>query len=180
MIILLAICFACLNALRGSGVIDRMTCALLMGIVAAGIADFHLPNVEYVVNILFITLLGMYSGLVCSWGKYLNIFSGNMEYVDEIGVPPIDWITNKLCGKPTNPAQFMRWCFVALTLRGLLFYPVFVVLALYNQKAFIYGVGCGLMGVCYYIAKISPLRWQVRTGEFLYGGLIGGLIGLSL
>ncbi len=176
--LIIIILFAVLNALRGSGFIDRCACAFGMGISVLVFSAYQ--NLSDLTLISLMIFTGMWLGLVWGWGKYLNIFSGNLAYVNEVEVAPIDWIVTKICGKPATEKAFVFWCFLAMTLRGLLFYPVFVGLSFYKLDALLYGLGCVLMGFVYFVARIAPVRWQVRTGEFLYGGLLGLLISSSV
>jgi hypothetical protein len=169
--------FSALNALRGSGMIDRMTCAAGMGI-----ATLLLPNqsIDHSAIIILIAFIGLWIGFACGWNKYLNIFSGNMQYVNEVCVKPIDWIATKICGIPTNSGQFITWCFVAFTIRGLLFYPVFLALSLYSHHSPLWGLGSALMGCAYYTARIAPVGGQVRVGESIYGAVLGIITVLSI
>ncbi len=168
--------FSTLNALRGAGKIDRISCAFGMAFSVELIQIYEGVYLENSIITSLIVFFGMWIGLVCGWGKYLNILSGNMQYVNESEVKPIDWLTTKICGFPTSPQQFVRWCFVAMTLRGLLFYPLFLVLSLYNHQSPLWGIGCTLMGCVYYVARLAPIGYQVRTGEALYGALLGWLM----
>ena len=103
-----------------------------------------------------------------------------MKYVNETEVAPIDWIATKICGTPANSSQFIRWCFVAFTFRGLLFYPVFLALSIYNHQSSLWGLGCILMGCTYYTARIAPIGHQVRAGESITGALFGIIAALSI
>ncbi len=172
--------FAILNALRGGAHIDRMCCATGMSLVVLALKIYQGCPLQIATMIACMVFWGMLLGLVFGWGKYLNILSGNMKYVGESEVKPIDWLATKICGTPTNEKQFVQWCFVAFTFRGALFYPIFIGLSVFNAGAPIYGVGCVLMGCVYYVARIAPKQHQVRVGEFLYGGLLGLLISLSV
>lgn len=157
-----------------------MSCATGMGLGVLAFELYYDFPLHHAFTVFCVVFWGILLGLVWGWGKYLNIFSGNMKYVEESEVKLIDWITTKICGKPTNQNQFKEWCFVAFTFRGMLFYPIFLGLSLFNASAAILGIGCALMGCVYYVARITPERHQVRVGEFLYGGLLGLLIALSV
>lgn len=159
---------------------SRPICALNMAISIVVIKMFQGTPIDHVMLVFSIIFLGMWGGLVLGWGKYLNILSGNMQYVNEKEVKPIDWLATKLYGFPKESSDFIRWCFVAFSLRGMMFYPVFIGLSFYNTKALFYGVGCILMGVIYYAAGFTPVGFQVRAGEIMYGALLGLLIALSV
>ena len=172
--------FATLNALRGGGYIDRLFCTFCMALSVFAIEICQEIPIDHAMIIFAVTFVGIYVGLVCSWGQYLNILSGNMMYVKEKGTPPIDWIATKICGFPANPQQFIRWCFVAFTFRGLLFYPLFVALAYYNLQALVFGWATAFMGIVYYAARLAPIGYQVRAGEIMYGALLGLLTAYSV
>lgn len=171
--------FSLLNALRGGAYLSRPLCALGMGVGVATLKYLQAP-LQQALIMGAIVFIDMWLGLVLGWGKYLNIFSGDMKYVNESEVKPIDWIATKICGFPTNSTHFVRWCFVAMTLRGVLFYPVFITLSWYNHNALCFGVGVTLMGAVYYVARIAPPNVQVRVGEVIYGALLGLLISFSV
>lgn len=171
--------FSLLNALRGGAHISRPTCAFGMGL-SVFILKYFQVSLEQSIIMGFIVFLGMWFGLVLGWGKYLNILSGNMQYVHEDEIKPIDWVANTICGFSQNSDQFIRWCFVAMSLRGALFYPVFIALSYYNHNALVFGLGSILMGFVYCLARLAPIGTQVRASELMYGALLGLLISLSV
>ena len=67
--ILLAVIFSALNAIRGSGAIDRISCALGMAIGVFTLAVIHEGAFEVNVINFSITFLGMWAGLACGWGN---------------------------------------------------------------------------------------------------------------
>lgn len=174
-ILILSLAMAILNALRGSGrfiLFNRWSVCLYAGLIALSIT--HNPVQALIVSV------GIFLGLLLGWGKYLNLFSGNLIYKDETEVKVIDFITDRICGKPTTSHNFKRWCLVAMSLRGLLFYPLFAGLGYFHPQAFYIGAGCLLMGLSYKAASALSPQYQVRGGEFIWGGVLGSLIGMAL
>lgn len=192
---ILAIIFAILNALRGSGfwkddspdakprIIDYilarpfwMVCmALSVEIDRVYAAVGNLVQFSIVYHFL-ITFFTLWFGFVFGWGKYLNVAFPNVKYINESEIRAIDWLADKICGKPLNKYAFSRWCFVAFTFRSLLFYPIFVILSLYNTYALFWGMGILFMPVIYWLRRFTPEVYSVRIAEFAFGGLLGFLI----
>lgn len=170
-ITIMTVSFSILNALRGSHVIQRIICAGLMGVVAWCFT---------VVTIGYIVWIGMLIGLSFGWGKYFAVFTGNMDTIKESEVKPIDRIVNYIYGIPSNIRQLKIWSFIAMTIRGGLFYPLFVGLSFYNVNALLYGIGVFSMGLVYWLMNFAPEKYAVRTAKCLYGAILGGLVGISV
>lgn len=196
--ILFSLLFSALNALRGSGfwkkddneqrprtvserLLARDTWLLLMAMVICGklihAGYVSLPHAMILVPFFFLITLACFSP---GWGKYFNVITGNLIYRDEGEVKAIDRLTTIICGYPKDRPHFIRWCFVAMSLRGLLFYPLFIALSLFHISALFYGLFTALMGVVYWSAKFVPEQYNIRYAELVYGGLLGFLIALSV
>ena len=178
---ILAYVLGYLNAIRGSGVWNRDWWIMLMSInIAAainGAASISIPHTMMLVPFIFLILL---VGFVPGWGKYFNMSYTNMAYINEVEFKPIDWICNKLLGKPTTMLAFKRWCFLAMSIRGMLFYPLFIFLSFINPLALVYGFGVLSMGLIYWLRKFTPESHSIRIAEFAYLCVYGALIHTSL
>lgn len=176
MLLWFSLLFAVLNALRGSGrfqyIFTRPAVSLYMG-CAVG-----MYTVSPVIGT--IVFLGLWGGLTPGWGKYFNVMTGSLVYRDETEIKVIDQLTTLICGYPQDRQHFIRWCFIAMSLRGLLFYPMFIALSFFHIYALPYGLLTTLMGVVYWSAKFAPEQCRVRYAELVYGGLLGCLIALSV
>lgn len=173
--------FAILNVLRGLSVLSRWTACLIMAMIVLFIATFfsYYDN-GHLLAVSFTTAFGMLFGLSFGWGKYFAIFTGNMATIQESEVKPIDWLVNKMLGVPQTVKQLKWWSFVAFTLRGGLFYPLFIALAFYKPFALLYGLGVFSMGIAFGLMNLIPEKYAPAGGHFLYGGILGYLISLSL
>lgn len=161
-----------LNALRGSGLFIKLVWYALMAITIGLYAQMY-----YFIPLFFITL---WAGFSPGWGKYFNCAYTNITYIDEKEFLPIDWLTDKIMGKPVTYYQFQHWCFVAMSFRGLLLYPVFVVLAYKYPQAYGYGFIMAEMGLIYLARGLVPEKYSIRIAEFFTGCLIGGIVVLSV
>lgn len=170
-----------LNAMRGSGIYRRDWWIMIMAWNICWLMHFliglSLPHVMMLMPVIFLLLL---AGFAPGWGKYFNMSYTNMAYINEVEFKPIDWICDKLLGKPTTILAFKRWCFLAMSIRGMLFYPLFIFLSFINPLALVYGLGVLSMGLIYWLRKFIPESYSIRIAEFTYGCVLGALIHVSL
>lgn len=179
--VILILSFGLLNFLRGRGYLGRVVCALTMGAVVSASVYFISNYTAMHSLILFgIVSVFMFLGLLSGWGKYFAVITGDMNTVTESEVKPIDWIVNKLYGYPENKKELITWSFIAMSLRGGMFYPLFAALSYYELPALLYGVGVFSMGTVYAVMRFVPERYSITIAEPLYGAVIGGLISLSV
>lgn len=179
-----------LNALRGglakeitiSQKIDTRPMWMACMAIATGGLLFHLTYEPLIsLGVCMLTLfLAFLVSFSFGWGKYFNAAFPDMKYVSETEVKIIDVITTKIYKDPTDKKEFERWCLIAMSLRGLLFYPVFIILSFANPWALLFGFGMALMGPIYFARRIFPETKSIRVAEFTTGCLLGGLICLSL
>lgn len=180
-ILFFAIIFAAINTLRSLGLFSRVlaciTTATITVLLSIILFDY---SVIHLVDIFFDVFVGMFLGLVLGWGKYFAVFTGNIATIPESEVKPIDWLVNKLLGVPKTVIQLKWWSFLAFTLRGVLFYPMFFALAIYNPHSLLWGVGVLGMGIAFGLMNLVPEKSAATGGNLLYGGLLGALVALSL
>lgn len=174
---ILTIVLGYLNAIRGAGIWDRDWWLMLMAINIAVYFPLSLPHQMMLVPVIFLLLL---VGFAPGWGKYFNVAYTNMAYIDEVEFKPIDWICDKILGKPATILAFKRWCFLAMSIRGMLFYPLFIFLSFINPLALLYGLGVISMGLIYWLRKFTPESYSIRVSEFTFGCFLGVLIYCSL
>ena len=160
-----------MNALRGDGKIPKYGCAAGMAIV------LYFCSALPLIYIPILTLL-LWAGLAPGWGKYFGVFDGSLASYNETEVKIIDKITDKIVSNSTS--SYRLWCFVATSIRGLCFYPVFIALSFYDAYALLYGLGVLLMGCIYLLGGYAPAKYRVRCSEFGYGALLGLLLTLSV
>lgn len=170
-----------LNAMRGSGIFERDWWIMIMAWNICWLiryqVGFSLPHIMMLMPLVYgILMLGFMPG----WGKYFNVAFTNIAYINEREFKPIDWVCDIILGKPTTILAFERWCFLAMTLRGMLFYPLFVFLSLFNPMAMFYGWGVCSMGIVYWLRIFTPESYSIRIAEFAYGCVLGALIYISL
>lgn len=189
---ILSLIFAILNALRGSGfwkndpaklidyLLSRPFWMVLMTCATVVYANYHHYSISALIYISVVMLTFLEIGFCLGWGKYLNIAYPKMIYAAEDEVKIIDWITTKLYRQPVTEKEFSNWCFIAFFFRSMLFYPLFAALSFYNIHALYYGTAVVLMPVIYWCRHFVPAKYSVRCAEFIFGGLLGLLITLSV
>lgn len=198
--LLLSLSVGLLNAIRGSGfwkkgadgestgtlsenILARdswlffITLCIMIAIVVSG--KLPLQAAMIYTPICMLTCLFAWS---FGWGKYMNVAFPNIKYADEKEVLTIDWLCDKIVGKPTNEKQFIVWCFVAFAFRSLLFYPIFMFLALvtHSYVPLVCGLGVLSQPVIYWLRKVFKPEGALRKAELAYGAALGASIGLSL
>lgn len=170
---ILAIILGLLNAIRGAGVWERDWWLMLMACSICYCMPLVITHQMMLVPVVFLLLL---IGFVPGWGKYFNMAYTNMAYINETECKPIDFICDKTLGKPQTEKQFKIWCFLAMSIRGVLFYPLFIFLSVFNAYSLLYGLCVFSMGVIYYLRKYTPEKYSIRCSEFAYLFILGAFI----
>lgn len=174
-----------IDALRGSGwkkdIFSRPFWAACMGTTMQFFACLALDYsiVDASIIGLIVSLL-MWLGLAPGWGKYFNVAYPDMKYVNEKEVKFIDDFTTKIYKQPANEREFSRWCFIAFTLRSLLFYPIFIGLSFFNPISLLVGIGVLTMPIVYWARKFVPVSISIRCAEFTHRTILGLLMCLSI
>lgn len=170
--ILLCLTFAILNALRGGAYISRPLAAALMGVAygvyllltGSGYADIAVCAV--------LTGLFLYLGLLIGWGKGFAAITGVYDPTEKEFLPS-DIVGNWVYAKTNNGyLAGVVW----MTIRGVLFYPTYVVLGLYigDSGFYVSGLLVFTMGLAYGVMRYVPQQqYAVRCAELLFGAILG-------
>lgn len=183
-----------LNRIRGSGFsryTGRVFTSIMTGIFTAMQQILLHHSIEDALILGLIVSSGILLAVSIGWSKYFMSFTG-VNRLMEHEVPPIDWIVNKIFGTTyattdASTSKLLGWGTVAMCLRGILFYPMFIAIAIYikNPYGLLIGLGCTLMGIIYGATRYMPYKWiqaqwQVPVAEFLFGAWISFLIQLCI
>lgn len=171
-IVIRALIFGLLNALRGGGHVSRGLCVFIMGaaygalLLAAGngLLDSGVSGL--------VAVGGLWLGLSFGWGKGFAAITGRYN-PEEKDFWPADKVGDLVYAK-TNNAYKAGVAF--LTVRAVLFYPLFIALAIWQQNTLLYfsGILVFLMGAVYYVSgRIIEESKAVRLAEFIYLAIIG-------
>ncbi len=189
MLISMLLISACseLNHLAGQSIVipnPRITCRVFGIGVAAGVASLlYGHGIDTSAYVWGVCTTGMALWAIFKWGPMFMAINGEEHrlYDDKWWLPNY-WITamtdrlmhvNKLT--QLSPAQCRRWGTIYGTMRGALMYPMFCALAaLLTPMAFFIGAACLLQGIVY------RLSTQVYYAEFIYGGIIGAMLAMTL
>jgi hypothetical protein len=210
MIILMICLLAALNRLRGTGVqfTGKGITSPLSGVVLGGGAWLQGIDPMVSVGIGMLVGLGVLLWSVFGWGRYFVSFSGYVRiYLNETEVPIIDrmtdWLFRRLYGYDlrayleekyiqhgnayigwSQEAGVCQWGVIAMGLRGLMLYPAFIILAVFNPWSLLIGLGSGLQGVVYggmrYLPDQYRDQWAVSIAEWLWGAVMGVMFILVL
>lgn len=126
---------------------------------------------------MLIIWVGLLIWSIPGWGKYYSAFTGKDDS-DEIEIWWIDDLGYLLAPGDDEKSIRKRGA-LCMGLRGLYMYPMFVALAWYNPWAFVYGAGCLLQGIPYWLNRFVYPSNTIFP-EALWGALIGIMIIYSL
>jgi hypothetical protein len=172
--IVLAIIFSLARALHGGGYVSRIisVCIMASGYGAYLLATEHGMAVSGIGSLIaFASLLG---GLVLGWGKGFAAITGSYNPAetefwpaDKLG----DLVFNKWGNAKLAGAVFM-------TLRAVLFYPLFAAMAFYldNYSLLLWGLSVSSMGLVYWLAGFAGEKHAVRIAEVVYFAIIGAAL----
>jgi hypothetical protein len=170
--ILLCLTFAILNALRGGAYISRPLAAALMGVAYGIYLTVTGINIGDVAVCALITGVFLYLGLLIGWGKGFAAITGIYDPTQKEFLPS-DIVGNWVYAKTNNGyLAGVVW----MTIRGVLFYPTYAVLALYTGDSGFYTSGLLVftMGLAYGVMRYVPQQqYAVRCAELLFGSILG-------
>lgn len=138
-----------------------------------------------------VTMVGIRIWLTRGWYKYTMSHMGDLPHLLEMEeVKSIDWLTNKICGEPTDYASARNWGTVGMALRGFLMaIPLFVGLSWYlnNPYVSLLSIPMLLQGPIYRIVHDDffgtvRVKRLINYGqaELITGGLYGTLISIAI
>ena len=169
--IIFCLTFGILNALRGGAFISRPMAAFLMG-VAYTIYLILLGHAVSDAGVAgLITGVGTYLGLLIGWGKGFAAITGIYDPTKKEFLPS-DIVGNWVYAKTNNGyLAGVVW----MTIRGVLFYPTYLVLAVWSGDSAYATSGLLVftMGLAYGIMRLVPQQYAVRCAEILYGSILG-------
>lgn len=167
-----------LNAIRGAGILNRPSCAIYMGISSKIIMALLGYDAVHAISVGFLVFAGFWSGAVMGWGAGFASFSGIKDPLPEI--PLLDYVANKLQPEYNTTGKVRKWGTIWMSLRGILFMPMFPLIAWVTDGSPLFGFGCVVMGLTYASARYVPRKYAVRFSEFLFGMILGLLIILTI
>lgn len=167
-----------LDFLRGREALKPYTSkpitSALSGLVLSGVAFMH--GAMYLDAALYgvITALGIYLGVVVGWGKYFAAFTGKYK-PKEKDFFPADILGDVVFARIKNGHLAG---FVGMSVRHILYYPLFVVLAAAFSTIvpMLVGLLCVFGAVPYALVRFIPEKYALMTAEFLRGCFIAALI----
>ena len=174
--IILALIFGFSRAAHGGGYVSRLLSILFM---ACGYAGYLLLDGRTLIDSAVMGLIafaGLFGGLVLGWGKGFAAITGRY-FKDEKEFFPADWAGDYAFAASGNP-KFAGAVF--MTVRGMLFYPLFIALAAYTGLWLPYllsGLAVLSMGLVYWLAGLCGETRAVRIAEVAYLAIIGYAVG---
>ena len=169
--LLLCLIFGLLNALRGGAFISRSLAAFLMGVTYA-IYLALLGHTYLDAGVCgLITFGGLYLGLMIGWGKGFAAITGIYDPTQKEFLPS-DIVGNWVYAKTNNGyLAGVVW----MTIRGVLFYPTYLILAIWtgDSQFCISGLLVFTMGLAYGVMRFVPQQYAVRCAEVLFGSILG-------
>ena len=172
--LILSLIFSLARAAHGGGYVSRMLSVYIMGIGYGAylLATGHGLAVSGISSLIaFCLLLG---GLVLGWGKGFAAITGRYNPVEKEFWPAdavSDWVFSKWGNAKLAGAVFM-------TVRAMLFYPLFAAMAFYldNYSLLLWGLSVFSMGLVYWLAGFAGEKHAVRIAEVVYFAIIGAAL----
>jgi len=172
--LILGLIFALARAAHGGGYVGRLLSILVMalGFTIIHISTWGLYDAAIAGLIAFV---GLYIGLVVGWGKGFAAITGRYSTTEKEFLPA-DYVgdfTHLMYGD----AKLSGAAF--LTIRSMLFLPLFIALAFYTgEYGFLFtGLSVLSMGVVYYLAGVVIEETKaVRLAEVVYFAIIGAAL----
>ena len=170
---ILASIFALSRAAHGGRYVSRLLSILIMGVAFFGLQLFYGQALIDAARMGLIAFVGLYVGLVVGWGKGFAAITGRYNPAEK-EFWPADKVGDYVFTKYGN-AKMAGVAF--LTVRSILFLPLFITLARYTGDYYGYLLSSLFalsMGVVYYLAGRSVEESKaVRLAEVVYFFIIG-------
>lgn len=167
------------NRARGHGY-GKVGPMFLVGFCTAILSIFYWTNLLFCVIITLVVFIGLLIGVALGWGKYFSVFHGNVAISrDEKEVRWIDNLVNRIHPKIETEEDSIKRGFIGMTLRATYYYPLFIVLALFNYLAPLFGLSVFTKGLVYGSARYANKKEPVLYSELVYPWFSWG-IGLVL
>lgn len=176
---ILVVLFGLINFVRGRGYISKAYTSFLAGIVYALFSFNEYGIIDRAAIDGLIVFLGVWLWAAYGHGKYFMSFHGE-DKMREKEVPWIGWLTDKLYTPKDTPASRRKWGTIAMSLRGLHIFPMFLALGIYHNTFLFTGVAFLLQGVIYASTRyIKNEDNRVMIAEIIIGLLMGSLLLVS-